>query len=46
MENHNVTLTNDERCFIIRCLFRARNELISQGGKTDLIDEIIIKLLE
>lgn len=41
---YHLYLTPDERRTIINSLIDLRNELISQGKYTDIIDELLIKL--
>lgn len=41
---YHIYLTPDERHTVINSLIDLRNELISQGRYTDIIDELIIKL--
>ena len=41
---YHLYLTLDERRTVINSLIDLRNELISQGKYTDIIDELIIKL--
>ena len=41
---YHLYLTPDERRTIINSLIDLRNELISQGRYTDIIDELLIKL--
>ena len=41
---YHIYLTPDERRMVINSLIDLRNELISQGKFTDVIDELLIKL--
>ena len=41
---YHIYLTPDERRTVINSLIELRNSLISQGGYTDIIDELLIKL--
>ena len=41
---YHVYLTPDERRTVINSLLDLRNNLISQGRYTDIIDELLIKL--
>ena len=41
---YHLYLTTDERHTVINSLIDLRNELISQGKYTDIIDELLIKL--
>ena len=41
---YHLYLTPDERRTVINSLINLRNELISQGRYTDIIDELLIKL--
>ena len=41
---YHIYLTSNERRTIINSLIELRNELISQGRYTDIIDELLIKL--
>ena len=41
---YHLYLTPDERHTVINSLIDLRNELISQGRYTDIIDELLIKL--
>ena len=41
---YHLYLTTDERHTVINSLIDLRNELISQGRYTDIIDELLIKL--
>ena len=41
---YHIYLMPDERRTIINSLIDLRNELISQGRYTDIIDELLIKL--
>ena len=41
---YHIYLTPDERRTIINSLIDLRNNLISQGRYTDIIDELLIKL--
>lgn len=41
---YHLYLTPDERRTVIHSLIGLRNELISQGRYTDIIDELLIKL--
>ncbi len=41
---YHLYLTPDERRTVINCLIDLRNDLISQGRYTDIIDELLIKL--
>ena len=40
---YHIYLTPDERCTVINSLIELRNDLISRGKYTDIIDELIIK---
>lgn len=42
--NYHIYLTPDERRTVINSLIDLRNDLISQGRYTDIIDELLIKL--
>ena len=46
MENpkYHIYLTPDEQRTVINSLIDLRNDLISQGRYTDIIDELLIKL--
>lgn len=41
---YHIYLTPDERRIVINSLIDLRNDLISQGRYTDIIDELLIKL--
>lgn len=41
---YHLYLTSDERSTVINSLIDLRNELISQGRYTDIVDELLIKL--
>lgn len=41
---YHLYLTSDERRTIINSLIDLRNDLISQGRYTDIIDDLMIKL--
>ena len=41
---YHIYLTLDERRTVINSLIDLRNDLISQGKYTDIIDDLIIKL--
>ena len=41
---YHICLTPDERRTVINSLIDLRNDLISQGKYTDIIDELLIKL--
>ena len=41
---YHIYLTTDERRTVIDSLIDLRNDLISRGKYTDIIDELIIKL--
>lgn len=41
---YHIYLTHDERRTVINSLIDLRNDLISWGKYTDIIDELIIKL--
>ena len=41
---YHLYLTPDERRTVINSLIELRNDLISQGRYTDIIDELLIKL--
>ena len=41
---YHLYLTTDERRTVINSLIDLRNDLISRGRYTDIIDELIIKL--
>ena len=41
---YHLYLTTDERHTVINSLIDLRNELISRGKYTDIIDELLIKL--
>ena len=41
---YHLYLTSDERRTVINSLIDLRNELISQGRYTDIVDELLIKL--
>ena len=41
---YHIYLTPDERRTVINSLIDLRNDLLSQGRYTDIIDELIIKL--
>ena len=41
---YHLYLTSDERRTVINSLIDLRNDLISQGRYTDIIDELLIKL--
>ena len=40
---YHIYLTHDERRTVINSLIDLRNDLISQGRYTDIIDELLIK---
>ena len=42
--NYHIYLTPDERRTVINSLIDLRNDLISQGKYTDIIDELLVKL--
>ena len=41
---YHIYLTPDERRTVINSLIDLRNELISQGRYTDIIDDLLVKL--
>ena len=41
---YHIYLTSDERRTVINSLIDLRNNLISQGKYTDIIDELLVKL--
>ncbi len=41
---YHIYLTHDERRTVINSLIDLRNDLISRGKCTDLVDELLIKL--
>ena len=41
---YHIYLTSDERRTVINSLIDSRNNLISQGKYTDIIDELLVKL--
>ena len=41
---YHIYLTPDERRTVINSLIDSRNNLISQGKYTDIIDELLVKL--
>ena len=41
---YHLYLTSDERSTVINSLIDLRNDLISRGKYTDIIDELLIKL--
>ena len=41
---YHLYLTSDERRIVINSLIDLRNDLISRGKYTDLVDELLIKL--
>ena len=41
---YHLYLTSDERRIVINSLIDLRNNLITQGKYTDIIDELLIKL--
>lgn len=41
---YHLYLTHDERKMVINSLIELRNDLISQGRYTDIIDELIVKV--
>ena len=43
-QKYHLYLTPDERRTVINSLIDLRNDLISQGRYTDIIDELLIKL--
>ena len=43
---YHLYLTPDERRTVINSLIDLRNDLISQGRYTDIIDELLIKLIK
>ena len=42
-DNYHIYLTGEERRAVINSLIELRNDLISQGKYTDIVDELIIK---
>ena len=44
MRKYHIYLTPDERRTVINSLIDLRNDLISRGKYTDIIDELLIKL--
>ena len=40
---YHLYLTTDERRTVINSLIDLRNDLISQGRRTDVIDELLVK---
>ena len=43
---YHIYLTSDERRTVINSLIDSRNNLISQGKYTDIIDELLVKLMK
>ena len=43
-QKYHLYLTPDEQRTVINSLFDLRNDLISKGRYTDIIDELLIKL--
>ena len=43
---YHIYLTSDERHTVINSLIDLRNNLISQGKYTDIIDELLVKLMK
>ena len=43
---YHIYLTPDERRTVINSLIDLRNDLISRGKYTDLVDELLIKLMK
>ncbi len=43
-QKYHLYLTSDEQRTVINSLIDLRNDLISQGRYTDIIDELLIKL--
>ena len=43
---YHIYLTSDERRTVINSLIDLRNNLISQGKYTDIIDELLVKLMK
>lgn len=43
---YHIYLTPDERRTVINSLIDLRNNLISQGMYTDLVDELLIRILK
>ena len=43
-EKYHIYLTAEERRVVINSLIDLRNDLISRGKYTDIIDELLIKL--
>lgn len=43
---YHLYLTPDERRTVINSLIDLRNDLISRGKYTDLVDELLIKLMK
>lgn len=41
---YHLYLTHDERKMVINSLIELRNDLISQGRYTDIIDKLIVKV--
>lgn len=42
-DTYHIYLTAEERRAVINSLIKLRNDLISQGKYTDIVDELIIK---
>ena len=42
-DTYHIYLTAEERRAVINSLIESRNDLISQGKYTDIVDELIIK---
>lgn len=42
-DKYHIYLTAEERRAVINSLIKLRNDLISQGKYTDIVDELIIK---
>ena len=45
-QKYHLYLTPDERHTVINSLIDLRNDLISRGKYTDIIDELLIKLMK
>ena len=43
---YHIYLTNEERSEVLKSLIDLKNEMIVQGKYTDVLDEIIVKLLK
>ena len=43
-QKYHIYLTHDERRTVINSLIDLRNDLLSRGKYTDIIDELLIKL--